>query len=337
MGVRTPRRSPLPLSPRCLALLLLTPAPRCLAQILPAPPSAANVTDSASDTANSILLASTITITATIVLLVSLSLGALLTYKFVIQRRLRNDLRPLHLQNPDLYRALISGRVPGIHARDPHDPRDPYYHGKTLDPMKLQHLAAQPAREVDLADLGFNSCVVDVDAEADSGADSNSNSDSSSSRTSPPCPICLCPLLEPTTSTLRHLPCHHVFHSACVDAWLVAWRGTCPVCRADVEAEMEKGACAANKSSVAVAVAGQGQAQEENGRDGGEKNEHDHEHVHGAEGEGASSDRTVDVSPADPQDPVLHPTVSARAPDGDEAAHALHPARALEDSTKAQI
>lgn len=42
------------------------------------------------------------------------------------------------------------------------------------------------------------------------------------------CPICL----EEFTSTeeIAHLPCHHIFHTACVKEWL-GIHPTCPVCR----------------------------------------------------------------------------------------------------------
>ncbi|XP_068664110.1 receptor homology region, transmembrane domain- and RING domain-containing protein 2-like [Aristolochia californica] len=32
---------------------------------------------------------------------------------------------------------------------------------------------------------------------------------------------------------LRVLPCHHKFHAACVDSWLMSWRTFCPVCKRD--------------------------------------------------------------------------------------------------------
>ncbi|KAJ0969954.1 hypothetical protein J5N97_022831 [Dioscorea zingiberensis] len=33
---------------------------------------------------------------------------------------------------------------------------------------------------------------------------------------------------------LRVLPCHHEFHSACVDSWLTKWGTFCPVCKHDM-------------------------------------------------------------------------------------------------------
>ncbi|KAI3685204.1 hypothetical protein L6452_34441 [Arctium lappa] len=32
---------------------------------------------------------------------------------------------------------------------------------------------------------------------------------------------------------LRILPCHHKFHTLCVDSWLTSWRTFCPVCKRD--------------------------------------------------------------------------------------------------------
>ncbi|KAK4077199.1 hypothetical protein Purlil1_12472 [Purpureocillium lilacinum] len=46
-----------------------------------------------------------------------------------------------------------------------------------------------------------------------------------------PCSICLDPLEN--EDYVRALECGHVFHVACVDAWLISHRACCPVCKAE--------------------------------------------------------------------------------------------------------
>ncbi|KAL4807483.1 hypothetical protein BDV18DRAFT_135420 [Aspergillus unguis] len=43
------------------------------------------------------------------------------------------------------------------------------------------------------------------------------------------CIICLEPIQ--LTSTLRELPCTHLFHQGCVDDWLCNFAPRCPICR----------------------------------------------------------------------------------------------------------
>lgn len=43
-----------------------------------------------------------------------------------------------------------------------------------------------------------------------------------------PCAICLEEYIE--NDRVRQLPCHHIFHMACIDTWLTT-RNSCPICR----------------------------------------------------------------------------------------------------------
>jgi len=46
------------------------------------------------------------------------------------------------------------------------------------------------------------------------------------------CTICVTPF-DPAT-TVRELRCGHVFHSACVDKWLIKYSNKCPLCMTPV-------------------------------------------------------------------------------------------------------
>lgn len=50
------------------------------------------------------------------------------------------------------------------------------------------------------------------------------------------CAICLEDYIY--GAKLRILPCHHRFHSSCIDAWLTMWRTFCPVCKRDARVTM---------------------------------------------------------------------------------------------------
>ncbi|XP_066308692.1 uncharacterized protein [Miscanthus floridulus] len=45
----------------------------------------------------------------------------------------------------------------------------------------------------------------------------------------PDCAFCLSAVRD--GEEVRELRCHHIFHRACLDAWLVRPRATCPLCR----------------------------------------------------------------------------------------------------------
>ncbi|TFK70915.1 hypothetical protein BDN72DRAFT_958424 [Pluteus cervinus] len=49
------------------------------------------------------------------------------------------------------------------------------------------------------------------------------------------CAICLCDFVK--GDKVRVLPCHHIFHLAEVDEWLIHRKKLCPVCKADVTQE----------------------------------------------------------------------------------------------------
>lgn len=49
----------------------------------------------------------------------------------------------------------------------------------------------------------------------------------------PTCPICLDDFI-PRETTVRSLPCHHIYHPACIDPFLLDNSSLCPVCKAQV-------------------------------------------------------------------------------------------------------
>lgn len=52
----------------------------------------------------------------------------------------------------------------------------------------------------------------------------------------PTCPICLEDFI-PRETTVRSLPCHHIYHPACIDPFLLDNSSLCPVCKAQVVAQ----------------------------------------------------------------------------------------------------
>ncbi|KAL8710120.1 MAG: hypothetical protein Q9220_005203 [cf. Caloplaca sp. 1 TL-2023] len=55
----------------------------------------------------------------------------------------------------------------------------------------------------------------------------------------PTCPICLDDFI-PRTTTVRSLPCHHIYHPECIDPFLLHNSSLCPVCKSKV---LPKGYC----------------------------------------------------------------------------------------------
>ncbi|KAL5699942.1 RING-type E3 ubiquitin transferase [Ranunculus cassubicifolius] len=53
------------------------------------------------------------------------------------------------------------------------------------------------------------------------------------------CRICLT-LFEPK-SVINKLWCGHIFHKNCLEKWLIKWNFTCPLCRAPVMVDEERG------------------------------------------------------------------------------------------------
>ncbi|KXS15688.1 hypothetical protein M427DRAFT_56521 [Gonapodya prolifera JEL478] len=184
--------------------------------------------------------------------------------------RARAILAPLRLQNPELYSRLIwSGTLsrPGAHATDPWSnipgaaavPMD-RYHGATVDPSSLARMAvgrvsisttggtvpgASTLHRVPFFSLpafSFLSKASPIPTVPRIPTTTKQSSHTSVlttlSTSTPLCPICLETLRTPG-AILRTLPCSHVFHAQCVDAWLVSWRGVCPVCRRDLTKEQD--------------------------------------------------------------------------------------------------
>lgn len=64
----------------------------------------------------------------------------------------------------------------------------------------------------------------------------------------PTCPICLDDFI-PLQTTVRSLPCHHIYHPECIDAFLLRNSSLCPVCKSKV---LPKGYCPATITNAMV-------------------------------------------------------------------------------------
>ncbi|KAI4171371.1 MAG: hypothetical protein LQ343_004327 [Gyalolechia ehrenbergii] len=64
----------------------------------------------------------------------------------------------------------------------------------------------------------------------------------------PTCPICLDDFI-PNTTTVRSLPCQHIYHPECIDPFLLRNSSLCPVCKAKV---LPKGYCPATITNAMV-------------------------------------------------------------------------------------
>ncbi|KAI4117533.1 MAG: hypothetical protein LQ345_002259 [Seirophora villosa] len=64
----------------------------------------------------------------------------------------------------------------------------------------------------------------------------------------PTCPICLDDFI-PQTTTVRSLPCHHIYHPECIDPFLLCNSSLCPVCKSKV---LPKGYCPAAITNAMV-------------------------------------------------------------------------------------
>ena len=87
------------------------------------------------------------------------------------------------------------------------------------------------------------------------------------------CPICFADF--EAGEQVRTLECDHVFHTECVDPWLVRQRNECPLCRRAVGRHVVGGAAAAGGGGGGgQGGAGGGQG----GQGGGQDQDQDHEH-----------------------------------------------------------
>ncbi|KAL8648892.1 MAG: hypothetical protein Q9210_004728 [Variospora velana] len=64
----------------------------------------------------------------------------------------------------------------------------------------------------------------------------------------PTCPICLDDFI-PQATTVRSLPCHHIYHPECIDPFLLRNSSLCPVCKSKV---LPKGYCPAAITNAMV-------------------------------------------------------------------------------------
>ncbi|KAL8867092.1 MAG: hypothetical protein Q9174_005884 [Haloplaca sp. 1 TL-2023] len=64
----------------------------------------------------------------------------------------------------------------------------------------------------------------------------------------PTCPVCLDDFV-PHSTTVRSLPCHHIYHPECIDPFLLRNSSLCPVCKSKV---LPKGYCPATITNAMV-------------------------------------------------------------------------------------
>ncbi|KXS12851.1 hypothetical protein M427DRAFT_34471 [Gonapodya prolifera JEL478] len=196
-------------------------------------------------------------------LLVGGACVVLVVWGFVaVRRRMRTQkaLAALRAQNPGLYTRALYTHVQGPHAsaRGTGSANGQ----STVDPARLQEMTTTTVPKVtaERAEAGWRTAtplswinfVLALSSAAQTPSPTSPplttptttttttastptpTSTPTTSRPPPPtCSICLDALSSPGC-VIRSLPCGHAFHAVCVDAWLVEWRGVCPLCRMDV-------------------------------------------------------------------------------------------------------
>lgn len=93
-------------------------------------------------------------------------------------------------------------------------------------PLTLYDLTSPPEKDPSIQSLETSSCP--------------STSCQKPTYNQPTCPICLDDF-TPNATTIRTLPCAHIYHPACIDPFLLSNSSLCPVCKAKV---IPKGQCA---------------------------------------------------------------------------------------------
>ena len=123
-----------------------------------------------------------------------------------------------------------------------------YTAGASSDPEKSVAQSPQPALDLPSASVNQETGAKTSPLVRRSSVPATVGTSSSSAWNQPTCPICLDDF-EANQTTVRELPCRHIFHPDCIDQFLLCNSSLCPMCKQSV---LPIGACPVNITNVMV-------------------------------------------------------------------------------------
>ncbi|KAJ8071318.1 hypothetical protein OCU04_001653 [Sclerotinia nivalis] len=147
--------------------------------------------------------------------------------------------RPRQSRAKGLARAMLE-TLPIVKFGDP-EPGKPGSGDIELENGSVHHapvVTATDATTEDVPRASSTAAVVATSAQSGMGSDVQPNSGANEASAAPKeddllqCSICTEDFA--TGEDVRVLPCHHKYHPACIDPWLLNVSGTCPLCRHDL-------------------------------------------------------------------------------------------------------